>query len=182
MQGKKLVPTLYSPRPHQQEAIDKILEGLKSDDRVTSVMPCGTGKTLVALWVAERLKGQKILVLVPSLMLLSQTLHEWMKQTRLEKEKKSYIAVCSDPKVKKASNYDEWVLDQSDLDFPVTTDNQVVADFLQQEIDATKIVFSTYQSSPVVAEGMSETDKFDLAVFDEAHKTAGRQGTKFSFA
>jgi predicted helicase len=182
MRGEKFEPKLFTPRSHQQEAIDKILEGLKSEDRVTSVMPCGTGKTLVALWVAERLKGQKILVLVPSLMLLSQTLQEWMKQTRLEKEEISYIAVCSDPKVKKASNYDEWVLDQSDLDFPVTTDSQVVADFLQQEIDVTKIVFSTYQSSPVVAEGMSETDRFDFAVFDEAHKTAGRQGTKFSFA
>ena len=29
---------------------------------------------------------------------------------------------------------------------------------------------------------MGETDRFDLAVFDEVHKTAGRQGTKFSFA
>jgi predicted helicase len=36
-------------------------------------MPCGTGKTLVQLWAAERLSAKTILVLVPSLALLSQT-------------------------------------------------------------------------------------------------------------
>jgi predicted helicase len=44
-------------------------------------MPCGTGKTLVALWAAEQLGSKKVLVLVPSLALISQTLHAWLKET-----------------------------------------------------------------------------------------------------
>ena len=163
---------------HQQTAIDDVIKGLESEGRVTAVMPCGTGKTLVALWIAEKLQGQKVLVLVPSLALLRQTLHEWMKETQWDKV--SILSVCSDPTVQKQN--DDWMLEQCDLDFPVTTESHVVNQFLQQETDATKIVFSTYQSSPVVASGMGGTDSFDFAIFDEAHKTAGRQGTKFSFA
>ncbi|HIB91376.1 TPA: DEAD/DEAH box helicase, partial [Candidatus Poribacteria bacterium] len=146
--------------------------------RVTAVMPCGTGKTLVSLWIAEQLQSEKILVLVPSLALMRQTLHEWMKETQWDKV--SILSVCSDPTVQKQN--DDWMVEQCDLDFPVTTDSHVVNQFLRQETDATKIVFSTYQSSPVVADGMGGTDSFDFAIFDEAHKTAGRQGTKFSFA
>lgn len=45
-----------------------------------------------------------------------------------------------------------------------------------------KLVFSTYQSADVVAAGMKRGDAFDLAIFDEAHKTAGREGVHFGFA
>ena len=37
-------------------------------------MACGTGKTLVAAWAADRLKPQLTVVLVPSLVLLAQAL------------------------------------------------------------------------------------------------------------
>ena len=69
-------------------------------------------------------------------------MHEWMKETRLDKV--SILSVCSDPTVQKHN--DDWMVEQCDLDFPVTTDSHVVNQFLQQETDATKIVFSTYQS------------------------------------
>ena len=39
-------------RPHQENALDQILLGDKNlidNDRVTSVMPCGSGKTLVLM-------------------------------------------------------------------------------------------------------------------------------------
>jgi predicted helicase len=39
------------PRPHQQEALDALLPAFRKHDRVTAIMACGTGKTLVALWV-----------------------------------------------------------------------------------------------------------------------------------
>jgi predicted helicase len=84
-----------TPRDYQQEALDAIYEGLTNGRRATSVMACGTGKTILALWTAEKLGYKKILVLVPSLALLSQTLHEWMQETSWENF--SYICVCSDP-------------------------------------------------------------------------------------
>ena len=87
------------PRDYQQEALDAIHEGLTNGRRATAVMACGTGKTLLALWVAQRLGYKKILVLVPSLALLSQTLHEWMQDTSWDDF--SYICVCSDPTVTK---------------------------------------------------------------------------------
>ena len=40
-------------------------------------MACGTGKTLAAMWIAERLGSGRTLVLLPSLSLLAQTLREW---------------------------------------------------------------------------------------------------------
>ncbi len=44
------------------------------------------------------------------------------------------------------------------------------------------MVFSTYQSTHIVAESMGSNFAFDLGIFDEAHKTAGREGAKFGFA
>ena len=64
-------------RPYQLEAVEAVVEGLNSHDRGQLIMACGTGKTFVTLWIKERLKPQTCLVLLPSLSLLSQTLHEW---------------------------------------------------------------------------------------------------------
>jgi predicted helicase len=68
------------------------------------------------------------------------------------------------------------------LDFPVTTDVTEVRKFLVAPGDDVQIVFSTYQSAHVVGEAAREIDGFDLGIFDEAHKTAGREGAKFGFA
>ena len=70
----------------------------------------------------------------------------------------------------------------TDLDFPVTTDSAPVREFLATKFDGVKLVFSTYQSAHVVAAGMKKEDAFDLAILDEAHKTAGREGVHFGFA
>ena len=47
---------------------------------------------------------------------------------------------------------------------------------------AVRVVFSTYQSVPVVAKGSQGLPPFDLGVFDEAHKTAGLAGGTFARA
>ena len=44
------------------------------------------------------------------------------------------------------------------------------------------MIFSTYQSASVVGAAMKPGETFDFAVFDEAHKTAGREGRNFAFA
>jgi predicted helicase len=107
-------------------------------------MACGTGKTLVSLWLAERMKAKRILVLVPSLALIRQTLHEWMKETAWERPR--FIAVCSDPTVATGVE-DALVVHQRDLDFPVTTDVSEAREFLAASGDGVQIVFSTYQSA-----------------------------------
>ena len=71
---------------------------------------------------------------------------------------------------------------QSDLDFQVTTDAASVRSFLDAPFAGVKLVFSTYQSASVVGAAMQPGEAFDFAVFDEAHKTAGREGRNFGFA
>lgn len=73
-----------SPLPHQREAINNILPALQNNERVTSIMACGSGKTLVALWCVEKIACKNIIVMVPSLALLRQTLHEWMKEITIQ--------------------------------------------------------------------------------------------------
>ena len=198
-----------SPQPHQTEARDALLPALQTHDRVSAIMACGTGKTLVALWVAEAVAqasspassggvpppvgehapgrclnpppgtaATRILILLPSLALLRQTLHEWLRETHLPSL--AYLCVCSDPTVKEG--LDALTTQQSDLDFQVSTDAASVRRFLDAPFAGVKMIFSTYQSASVVGAGMKPGEAFDFAVFDEAHKTAGREGRNFAFA
>ena len=166
------------PQPHQDDALNTLLPALETNDRVSAIMACGTGKTLIALWVAERRHASRVLVLVPSLALVRQTLHEWLHETNLPSL--AYLCVCSDPTVREG--LDSISAPQSDLDFQVSTDPASVRGFLDATFTGTKVVFSTYQSAGVVAAAMKPGEAFDLGVFDEAHKTAGREGRNCAFA
>lgn len=171
------------PQPHQKEALSAISSAIEEGDRATIIMACGTGKSLVALWAAEQRDCRNILVLLPSLALVRQLLHEWLRQTSWESL--TFQCVCSDSTV--AKDADDLIVHQADLDFPVTTESSAVYHFLTKPFDGVKVVFSTYQSAHVVAGGIPvNTDgikiPFDLGVFDEAHKTAGREGRNYSFA
>jgi predicted helicase len=70
-------PARKKPFPHVQEAIRATVKGFKRTDRGQLLMACGTGKTLAAMWIAERLESKRTLILVSSLSLLAQTLGEW---------------------------------------------------------------------------------------------------------
>ena len=166
------------PRSYQQEAVQKLAQALQQRSRATAVMACGTGKTLVALWVAEALEPKTVLVLVPSLALLSQTLPDWCRESKWG-ESLEYLCVCSDPTVSK--RVDAYTIRPQDADFPITTDARDVRRFLNRNTPGVKVVFSTYQSAPVVAEGMKRLPPFDFGIFDEAHKTTGPQAGLFSF-
>ncbi|WP_445785030.1 Helicase associated domain protein [Sphingorhabdus sp.] len=167
-----------SPRRYQQEAIDGICSTLSEHDRATAVLACGTGKTLIALWAVEKMRPKSVLVLLPSLTLVQQTLSEWSRHNSWG-EDFTFICVCSDKTVAKN---DDIQLNGMDVDFPVSTDPSDVRSFLERSSSRVKIVFSTYQSSPIVAEGVRGLNPFDIAVFDEAHKTTGPQAGLFATA
>ena len=59
LRGAAFTPKRKGPRPHQAEALGAIQVGLEQRDRVTAVMACATGKTLVSLWLAERTKAKR---------------------------------------------------------------------------------------------------------------------------
>ncbi len=169
-----------TPDPkYQVQALADISAALKSNDRATVVMACGTGKTLVALWATEQANPKTVLVLVPSLTLMQQTLLEWSEQTNWG-SRFSYLCVCSDKTV--GLKDDSIDIDVSEVGFPIDTDPQVVRQFLQRETEDIKVIFSTYQSSAVVGKGAKGLAAIDLAIFDEAHKTTGISGGMFSYA
>ncbi len=100
--------------------------------------------------------------------------------TRLTGRSLHICAFCSDPTV--GQDVDALTASQSDLDFEVSTDSASVRQFLDAPFEGTKVVFSTYQSAALVGRAMRAGEQFDIGVFDEAHKTAGREGRNFAFA
>ena len=162
----------FIPKPYQQIAIDSVTDNL--NDRGQLIMACGTGKTLTALWIAEALNSDTVLVLLPSLLLLSKTLAEWLTHS---KEPFSYLPVCSDDTVAKSE--DTIALSTSELSFPSTTDTDSIAKFLKSS--GRKIIFSTYQSSQKIAEAFQVMDlkPLDLIIADEAHRCAGKAGSAY---
>ena len=159
---------------HQKEAVADVLKGLRTADRGKLIMACGTGKTLVSLKIAERLvkkkpnRGGLILLLVPSLALLSQVLREWTAQAN---NLARIFAVCSDAKAGK----DEEDTPISELGMAPTTNSEKLADGLaQRDRGGMTVVFATYQSIEVVAKAQQRFDEdFDLIICDEAHRTTG---------
>ena len=176
---KKTDLTRWVPKPHQSKAIEEITAEFQHESRATAVLACGTGKTLVALWVAEELEPKTVLVLVPSLALLSQTLPEWCRQSKWG-DRFRYLCVCSDSSVDQSAQNDDYALKQSDLEFTVTTEAKRVEEFLATNPSGVNVIFSTYQSAEVVAAGLNGAP-IDFGVFDEAHKTTGPKDGLFAF-
>lgn len=164
-------------RPHQVEAIQAVLNGFAiGNDRGKMIMACGTGKTFTALKIAEALAEQeggsaRVLFLVPSISLLSQSLREWTAQTELDMRA---FGVCSDTKVGKLRNIEDFNV--YDVPVPVTTDPAKLREEMEHRKRAKglTVVFSTYQSLPTVHDAQKlGLDDFDLVICDEAHRTTG---------
>jgi predicted helicase len=51
-------PPPKEPWPYQREAIDEVVEGFEGADRGQLIMACGTGKTLTALFINEKLASR----------------------------------------------------------------------------------------------------------------------------
>ena len=179
----KKAKQLPKPKPtgkykYQLEPINAVVKAFKHNDRGQLIMACGTGKTFTTLWIKEKLNAESTLILLPSLSLLSQTLTEW--NFGMNKNFRS-LAVCSDLTVTKGAKDDDRTCDSvSELPFPVTTDPKAIQSFLKSP--GTKVVFSTYQSSPVIATAMrpKTVPTFDLVIADEAHRCAGNVDGDFS--
>ena len=168
-------PRPKRPRPHQRQAITAVLRGFEKAHRGQMIMACGTGKTLTALFIAERLAAKRTLVLVPSLSLLADTLREWAANSV---KGFAFLPVCSDDTV---SDTDALVSTTSDLGFPVTTDPAEIATFLRRR-SGSQVVFASYHSSPRIAEAFrrGRLPRFDLVIADEAHRCAGRVSSDFA--
>ena len=165
-------------REHQQTALNAVAAGLKDAERGKLIMACGTGKTFTSLKIAERLagKGKRVLFLVPSLSLLSQTLTEWTQETETPLHS---FAVCSDSDVgkKRKAEDDAVQVFTHELRYPATTKaDRLAAEMLKRhDAEHMSVVFSTYHSIDVISRAQHEHGlaDFDLVICDEAHRTTG---------
>ena len=163
------------PRSDQIEALEAIAKGFDEHDRGQIHMPCGTGKSLVALWAAEQQvgRGGRVLYLVPSIALMAQTMRVWAANRSVPHR---YGAVCSDVTAGRRASATKS--DLAELLAPPSTDREQIAQTLQSPVigQAMHVWFCTYQSVPVLSQVLAECDpavEFDLMVCDEAHRTTG---------
>ncbi|WP_327726183.1 Helicase associated domain protein [Streptomyces sp. NBC_00487] len=160
-------------RDHQIEAVAAIVRGLDVPPggipwnglRGQVHAACGTGKTIMAAASARRLVPRgRVLVLVPTLDLLAQTVRAWHEAGH----KGPAVTVCSlqdDPGL--------WSLKVR------STTNPIQLALWHGQGPVT--IYATYASLGVLAEAFEgvygqKLDPVDLAVVDEAHRTSGSMG------
>ncbi|MEU7134838.1 Helicase associated domain protein [Streptomyces sp. NPDC046261] len=155
--------------PHQVEAVDAILHALQTPAdghlpaeglRTQVIAATGSGKTLIAAETAQKLAARRVLVLVPTLDLLTQTAAAWREGGRTG----AMFGVCR--------------LRAEDADgVPCTTDPAELVAWAQGLERVT--VFATYAA---VGLGILQRahaaglEVWDLMVVDEAHRTSGDAG------
>ena len=150
------------------------------------ILPCGTGKTRVALRIIEELTGggELSVVLCPSIALVAQIRREFLNHAH---RRVRALAVCSDrtagynPDHEGVAKYaDDPTRDTSnvsakELKGHVTTDAAEIAGWIREgRLDERiSVIFGTYQSAGRVATALRSTrTSVQVLVADEAHRTA----------
>ena len=164
------ITDLYAPQPepktardYQTDAINAVTDGFTKADRGQLLMVSATGKTLTGMFIHEKIGSKTTLVLVPSLLLLKQTLKVWRANNTVPFKS---LPVGSDP----TANRFGIGVPVSLMGYPTTTNAVEIADFLRE--DGVKVVFSTYQSSREIAGGAGDGR---CARFRSGHRRRGAQ-------
>lgn len=168
------------PMRHQKEAIHAAIQHFQSNSRGLLNLPCGTGKTLTSIWIADKITtpAAYVVVFVPSIALIRQSIKEWS----LCLPEFRYLCVCSDDTI------DRGLEDVSPQELissgvSVTTDVEAVCEFFSVTTTMRTIVFSTYHSARILGEAaIQEKIIFDFGLFDEAHRTTGYFGHEWGYA
>ncbi|MCX5355923.1 DEAD/DEAH box helicase [Streptomyces mirabilis] len=156
-------------RPHQIEAVDSVLRVLSEPSggrmppeglRAQVIAATGSGKTLIGVESANRLSARRVLVLVPTLDLLTQMADAWRRGGR----RGAMVGVCS-------------LRSEESQGVPCTTDPAELVAWTSGPEPVT--VFATYAS---VGQGVLQRAHdaglqiWDLMVVDEAHRVSGDAG------
>ncbi|MEV7863716.1 Helicase associated domain protein [Streptomyces hirsutus] len=147
----------------QRAAADCVLNDFAMGHaRVQVIMPCGTGKTHLAVHIAHEVApDSRSLTVMPTLDLLNQTARVWHTSGRPG----HYFGLCSDKQTS------EPVLSGV---LTMTSDPARLAAAVRAA-DGPVSIFATYASLPKLVEAHQRhlLPRWDIAVVDEAHRTAG---------
>lgn len=160
-------PVRRTLRADQQAAVDSGVRSLrKPGSRGHMVSACGTGKTLIALRTAEALDTRFLLVVVPSRDLIGQ----WARAARADGRREPLMAVSS------LEAHKHPVLAEAGASS--TGSGEYLAYWLAQRAkkNESATVFVTLDSLRRIEEiqhSIFPAPVFDLAIVDEAHRTAG---------
>ena len=171
----------------QAQAIEHVVRGpngFAHHDRCKIVVVSAAGKTLTGMFIAEAMQDVRtVLVLVPWRILVRQTLLEWLENTIWDPDEFEFRCVVSENNAATADDLGAFRNSVDDLsDVLVTRDAAKIREFLTKKNGKRKLVVSTYHSSGRVAEAMPRGMAFDLAIFDEAHRTAVPEGSYWTLA
>ncbi len=175
---KPLLP--YLPKPHQVKALSEARQyfAKEKNSRGKLVFPCGAGKSLTGYWITRELKSKSIIVAVPSLSLVKQTLEVYLRESVAHNDKVEWLCVCSDEGIGKN---DDVVIHTNEIGVPCVTNRDVIADWLRKNKRKKTIIFTTYQSGKTISDACKAAKhSFNLGIMDEAHKTVGEQDKLFS--
>ena len=129
------------PRKHQRRAIRNAVEHFVMDRNARGklISPCASGKSLTGYWIAEAMKARTVLVAVPSLALIKQSLGVWATEAVANRRRFNWICVCSDVGVARTERDDAVVLVQ-DLGVQVHTDPGQIANWLRASKQGESVV------------------------------------------
>lgn len=151
---------LFRLRAHQQDAVEAVLEELTVADRAQVTMPCGTGKSLVAVACAVRSHARLVHLVVPTIALIQQSVRGWREAL---------------PDVRIVVARSDELVAGTLAGVEITTEPARLATLLAHSPTASMtVVISTYASLPRVKKALSHSGRaFDIAIGDEAHHCAG---------
>lgn len=158
-------------RDYQIAGRDRIAEIYSyGHSRATLVLPCGTGKTVVAADLIPTQPRCATAFFVPTIALLHQT---WVALAGAH-PKAELLGVCS-ATTPATTDADDMTIAAATrlLGGRLTTDLDAITEHLTNRT-APLVLIATYASSPLVADAVTRSHTtFNLLVCDEAHRTAG---------
>ncbi|MFJ9775957.1 Helicase associated domain protein [Kitasatospora sp. NPDC101157] len=152
----------------QKDAVAAAVREVKNGGRATVVAATGSGKTLIAAGSARRLAARgRVLVLVPTIELLEQTAEAW---TLRGARRGLAVAACSREEALESAEAGGRIRAQ------VSTQAARITDLVTSVKPGEPVtVYTTYASLERIVQAHRDfgLPPWDLAVIDEAHRTAG---------
>ncbi len=168
--------SIKAPRKYQRNIIFNALNHytVQKETRGYAEMICGSGKTLLSLWLNNNMSNNLTIVAVPSLYLLSQFYKDWVFQMIDENKKAKFILVGSDADIGDTKYHNNGMILTTNPDDIIQNikKNSIVLDG-KRHLNKI-IIITTYQSSEQVILALNKLKiQPDFCIFDEAHKTVG---------